>query len=167
MAFARLPKVAFVDETDRDAFGFLDPRTTSLRHGETFACWDGNLDDWEAFYVGIFVDRDMFMRYTHYGIGHPKVLQEMARDCANMDLADDLEPEEDRGCERDLRSSKSDDKRDRDDDDNEGVDQEDQDDDDDDNNNTIECDDDKQLGNDHPDDWEIGGAKDEDNYGSF
>ncbi|KAG2123098.1 hypothetical protein DEU56DRAFT_713576, partial [Suillus clintonianus] len=84
---ARLPKLAFVDESDRDAFGFLDPGqvirgahlipafvsgrgTTSLRHGKSFARQDAQLDDWEAYYVGIFVDRDMFMRYTPYGIGH-------------------------------------------------------------------------------------------------
>jgi hypothetical protein len=74
MACARLPKVAFIEETDRDAFGFLDPRqviqsahlipafksgqgTTSLRYGETFARRDSDLDDWEAFYVGMSVKR--------------------------------------------------------------------------------------------------------------
>ncbi|KAJ3839903.1 hypothetical protein F5878DRAFT_659863 [Lentinula raphanica] len=76
---ARLPKVGFVEESDPFAFGFLDPmqvircchlmpafsddRTNKLlkttrptvarRHGET--------SDWAYFYVGIFVDRDMFM----------------------------------------------------------------------------------------------------------
>jgi hypothetical protein len=70
MSCARLPKVAFVEESDRDAFGFLDPSqvirsthlipaftsgrgTTSLRHGETFARRCGDLDDWEAYYVGM------------------------------------------------------------------------------------------------------------------
>jgi hypothetical protein len=69
---ARLPKVAFVEESDRDAFGFLDPGqvirsahlmpaftsgrgTTSLRHGESFARRPGELDDWEAYYVGMSV----------------------------------------------------------------------------------------------------------------
>jgi hypothetical protein len=34
------------------AFAF-DHRTTSLRHGESFRCQPGKLDDWEAFYVGM------------------------------------------------------------------------------------------------------------------
>ncbi|KIK36743.1 hypothetical protein CY34DRAFT_93881 [Suillus luteus UH-Slu-Lm8-n1] len=85
---ARLPKVAFVDESDPDAFGFLDPGqvirgvhlipafasgrgVSSLRHGRSLARPEGELDDWEVFCVGIFVDRDMFMRYTNLGVGHP------------------------------------------------------------------------------------------------
>lgn len=35
----------------------------------------------------------MFMHYTHHGIGHPIILRGMARDCADVDLADSLEPE--------------------------------------------------------------------------
>jgi hypothetical protein len=67
---ARLPKVAFVEESDRDAFGFLDPAqvirsahlipafasgrgTSSLRHGRSFARQGGELDDWEAYFVGM------------------------------------------------------------------------------------------------------------------
>lgn len=67
---ARLPKIAFVEESDRDAFGFLDPGqvirsvhlipvfasnrgTTSLRYGKSFGRPCGDLDDWEAFYVGM------------------------------------------------------------------------------------------------------------------
>ncbi|KIK32237.1 hypothetical protein CY34DRAFT_47013, partial [Suillus luteus UH-Slu-Lm8-n1] len=112
MNCARLPKVAFVDETDQDAFGFLDPGqvirgahlipafasgrgTSSLRHGNSFARQSDELDDWEAYYVGIFVDRDMFMRYTHYGVGHPVVMREMTRDCANIDLTHSPESEDD------------------------------------------------------------------------
>jgi hypothetical protein len=70
MNYARLPKVAFVDESDRDAFGFLDPNqvirsahlipafasgrgTSSLRHGESFARQCDELEDWEAHYVGM------------------------------------------------------------------------------------------------------------------
>ncbi|KAG2353638.1 hypothetical protein BDR07DRAFT_1614805, partial [Suillus spraguei] len=94
MHCARFPKVAFVEESDPDAFGFLDPAfvsgrgTTSLRHGESLARQDGKLDDWEAYYVGIFADKDMYMRYTPYGIGHPTVLREMTRNCANVHLVD-------------------------------------------------------------------------------
>jgi hypothetical protein len=70
MSCARLPKVAFVEDSDSDAFGFLDPGqvirsahlipafaslrgTTSLRHGPSFARNNGDLDDWEAFYVNM------------------------------------------------------------------------------------------------------------------
>jgi hypothetical protein len=67
---ARLPKVAFVEESDVDAFGFLDPGQvirgahlipafasgrgiSSLRHGKSFARPEGELDDWEEYYVGM------------------------------------------------------------------------------------------------------------------
>lgn len=35
-----------------------------------------------------FADRDMFMRYTHYGIGHPTAVRKLTRDCADADLMD-------------------------------------------------------------------------------
>jgi hypothetical protein len=70
MSCARLPKIAFIEESDHDAFGFLDPGqvirsahlipafafgrgTTSLCYGKSFAHQCGNLDDWEAYYVGM------------------------------------------------------------------------------------------------------------------
>jgi hypothetical protein len=37
----------------------------------------------------------MFMRYTHYGIGHPTALRKLMKDCADADLADSPESEED------------------------------------------------------------------------
>ncbi|THU80937.1 hypothetical protein K435DRAFT_694658, partial [Dendrothele bispora CBS 962.96] len=85
---ARLPKVGFVPDTDDYAFGFLDPsqvirachlipnfangRTLELLRapGITAARAPGEIDDWANFYVMIFVDRDMFMRYLGGGIGH-------------------------------------------------------------------------------------------------
>jgi hypothetical protein len=70
MQHARLPKVAFVEESDYDAFGFLDPGQVirgshlipafasvrgegSLRRGKSLARPHGELDDWEMFYVGM------------------------------------------------------------------------------------------------------------------
>lgn len=70
MQRAHLPKVAFVEESDCDAFGFLDPGqvirgahlipafackrgVTSLRYGKSLARAEGELDDWEAYYVGM------------------------------------------------------------------------------------------------------------------
>lgn len=70
MNHAQLPKVAFVEESNHNTFGFLDPGqviqgahlipafisrygTTSLWHGESFARQDDQSDDWEAYYVGM------------------------------------------------------------------------------------------------------------------
>ncbi|KAG1789842.1 uncharacterized protein HD556DRAFT_1446632 [Suillus plorans] len=98
---SRLPKVAFVEESDHDAFGFLDPGqvirgahlipafasgrgVSSLRYGKSLARPRGELDDWEVYYVGIFVDRDMFLRYTDLGVGHPVALRRAVRDCFGL-----------------------------------------------------------------------------------
>ncbi|KAG1817686.1 uncharacterized protein BJ212DRAFT_1270269 [Suillus subaureus] len=70
MKHARLPKVAFVDETDPDTFGFLDPGqvvrgahlipvfasehgTSWLRYGRSLVHHGGELDDWEEYYVSM------------------------------------------------------------------------------------------------------------------
>jgi hypothetical protein len=70
MQCARLPKVAFIDEFDQDAFGFLDPGqviqrahlipafcskqgSSSLRYRKSLACPVEELDDWEEHYVGM------------------------------------------------------------------------------------------------------------------
>ncbi|KAH7917017.1 hypothetical protein BV22DRAFT_1027096, partial [Leucogyrophana mollusca] len=83
---ARLPKVGFVPESDPSAFGFLDPslvirgchlipafadgRTCDLlRGGPSAGRKLGEEDDWAAFYVNIFADRDMYMRHNGDGIG--------------------------------------------------------------------------------------------------
>ncbi|KAJ3819389.1 hypothetical protein F5880DRAFT_1460801, partial [Lentinula raphanica] len=87
--YARLPKVGFVDESDPFAFGFLNtarvirschlmPVFSDDRTGEllkttqpTVARKPRETDDWSYFYVGIFVDRHMFMRYfPGGGVGH-------------------------------------------------------------------------------------------------
>ncbi|KZV89662.1 hypothetical protein EXIGLDRAFT_677825 [Exidia glandulosa HHB12029] len=83
----RLPRVGFVPDTDPDAFGFLDPatvirgchlmpavaegrRSDLLPYDRSTARRDGEVDDWTNFYVGIFVDRDMWYRYRGGGVGH-------------------------------------------------------------------------------------------------
>ncbi|KAG2158541.1 uncharacterized protein EDB93DRAFT_1058038, partial [Suillus bovinus] len=112
LSCAWLLKVAFIEESDCDAFSFLDPGQvirgmhlipdsasgcgiTSLHHGKSFACQCSELDDWKAYYISIFVDRDMFMWYTYHGIGHPKFLQEITRACADEGPRDGLVSEED------------------------------------------------------------------------
>ncbi|KAF8875398.1 hypothetical protein BD779DRAFT_1450156, partial [Infundibulicybe gibba] len=87
---AQLPKIGFIQDNDSLAFGFLDPmhvirgshliptfaegRTTSLlgATGPTAArpANEPAADDWTSFYVDIFVDRDMLMRYLGGAIGH-------------------------------------------------------------------------------------------------
>ncbi|KAG2032650.1 hypothetical protein BDR03DRAFT_935890 [Suillus americanus] len=99
MKCARLPKIAFVEDTDSDAFGFLDP-TQVIRGAHLIPAFSSgrgttSLYNWEVYCVGIFVDCDMFMRYTHYGIGHPTALRKLTKDCADADLADSPESEED------------------------------------------------------------------------
>jgi hypothetical protein len=70
MHFARLPKVAFLEKTDQNVFGFLDPGqvkqgahlipafackrgVSALRHGPSFTHSGGELDNWKEFYVGM------------------------------------------------------------------------------------------------------------------
>ncbi|KDR69150.1 hypothetical protein GALMADRAFT_230924 [Galerina marginata CBS 339.88] len=90
----RLHRIEFVPSDDPGAFGFLNPdeviraahlipafyhgATESLLKGLSVARGEGEIDDWRYFYVNLFVDRDMYMRYAGNGIGHYKV-----------DLADD------------------------------------------------------------------------------
>ncbi|KAJ4002008.1 hypothetical protein F5050DRAFT_1802587 [Lentinula boryana] len=80
--------VGFVHESDPYVFGFLNPahvirgyhllpsfsdrRTNELLSTTLTAAWKkGETDDWHFFYVGIFVDRDMYMRYfPGGGVGH-------------------------------------------------------------------------------------------------
>ncbi|KAF8228055.1 hypothetical protein L208DRAFT_1404441 [Tricholoma matsutake] len=84
----RLPKIGFIPDTNDGAFGFIDPslvirgchlvpcfasgRTLALLQTSTLtaARRPDEVDDWANFYVMIFVDRDMFMRYLGGGIGH-------------------------------------------------------------------------------------------------
>ncbi|KIJ58626.1 hypothetical protein HYDPIDRAFT_33994 [Hydnomerulius pinastri MD-312] len=83
---ARLPKIGFIPDSPA-AFGFLDPslvirachlipafaagRTDSLlRRGPSAARAANEADDWTAYYVNIFADRDMFARFAGIGVGH-------------------------------------------------------------------------------------------------
>ncbi|GLB38147.1 hypothetical protein LshimejAT787_0500120 [Lyophyllum shimeji] len=82
----RLHRVGFVDSEDSEAFGFLDPadviravhmlpafayrRTSDLLAPSIARQPDDNDEDWVYYYVGMFVDRDMFMRYVGGGVGH-------------------------------------------------------------------------------------------------
>ncbi|KJA13298.1 hypothetical protein HYPSUDRAFT_151749, partial [Hypholoma sublateritium FD-334 SS-4] len=81
-----LHRLQFLPSDDPAAFGFLDPDevirgthlipsfrygpTEDLLEGESLGRAPGELDDWKYFYVNIFVDRDMYMRYAGGGVGH-------------------------------------------------------------------------------------------------
>ncbi|KIJ58305.1 hypothetical protein HYDPIDRAFT_141613 [Hydnomerulius pinastri MD-312] len=110
-AVARLPKIGFVPDSDPSAFGFLDPslvirschlipafadgRTSDLlRPGPSVGRRNDEIDDWVSYFVNIFVDRDMYMRYNGVGVGH----------CFNPTLADghNFVDEEECGSEDDM-----------------------------------------------------------------
>ncbi|KAI0349053.1 hypothetical protein OH77DRAFT_1525957 [Trametes cingulata] len=85
----QLPRLRFIDTTDsdKDPFGFLDPREVlrgayivpAFVHGTTNTllppsklarCSTDQDEDFEYYYACLFVDRDMYMRYLGGGIGH-------------------------------------------------------------------------------------------------
>ncbi|PPQ84255.1 hypothetical protein CVT26_011861, partial [Gymnopilus dilepis] len=87
--WGRLPKIGFVESTDEFAFSFVDPAQVvrgchlipAFNEGRTdkllpvprsaARCLNPKEeDDWVNFYVNIFVDRDMIMRYFGGGVGH-------------------------------------------------------------------------------------------------
>ncbi|KAF4567102.1 hypothetical protein EYR36_010718 [Pleurotus pulmonarius] len=111
---SKLPKVGFVEDNisdDNYAFGFLDPslvlRACHLipdfhtgRSNDRLAAYPGSFarrpgetDDWAEFYVNIFVDRDMCMRYfPGGGIGHCTSHTQLSPD--NVDPDVEMEGEE-------------------------------------------------------------------------
>ncbi|KAF9056750.1 hypothetical protein BDP27DRAFT_1242376 [Rhodocollybia butyracea] len=112
---AKLPKVGFVPEDDDFAFGFLDPtqvirgchlipdfcggKTNTLLQtpGPTAARKPGQDSDWLNFYVMIFVDCDMFMRYHGGGIGHVDIAPENQPQTLETEVGP---PENDEGWEK-------------------------------------------------------------------
>ncbi|KZT04052.1 uncharacterized protein LAESUDRAFT_637273, partial [Laetiporus sulphureus 93-53] len=83
----QLHRIGFVDSDDPNAFGFLNPadvirgahlipafahrRTPDLLPPSICARQpDDNDLDYQFYYVNMFVDRDMFMRYLGGGVGH-------------------------------------------------------------------------------------------------
>ncbi|ETW75354.1 hypothetical protein HETIRDRAFT_430757 [Heterobasidion irregulare TC 32-1] len=81
-----LHSVAFIPEDNPAAFGFLDPKQiirgihlipafarghTSEQLGPSISRQPAeNDEDWEGYYINMFVDHDMFMRFGGGGIGH-------------------------------------------------------------------------------------------------
>ncbi|KAJ3541577.1 hypothetical protein NM688_g6065 [Phlebia brevispora] len=87
-ATRRLHRLGFVDADEPGAFGFLDPSLVirgvhlipAFHHGRTQDLLGPSIlrreldkdkqEDWKYYYVDMFVDRDMIMRYLGGGIGH-------------------------------------------------------------------------------------------------
>ncbi|KJA14473.1 hypothetical protein HYPSUDRAFT_114921, partial [Hypholoma sublateritium FD-334 SS-4] len=82
----RLHRLEFLPASDPQAFGFVHPDeiirgahlipafhyggTDQFLSGVSIARNEDEYDDYRYFYVNIFVDRDMYMRYAGGGIGH-------------------------------------------------------------------------------------------------
>ncbi|KAI0071286.1 hypothetical protein K474DRAFT_1607182, partial [Panus rudis PR-1116 ss-1] len=85
----RLPSVGYIEHTEPSPFGFVDPNqviraahlipdfssgcTTQLLPRSCIRNEDEDDEDWNLYYVNIFVDRDMFMRYLGGGVGHAEL----------------------------------------------------------------------------------------------
>ncbi|KIM66090.1 hypothetical protein SCLCIDRAFT_22307 [Scleroderma citrinum Foug A] len=86
---AHLPKIGFVPNSN-EAFGFLDPSLVIrgchiipafvdgctdllMPRGQSISRWPGEVDDWRAFYVNIFVDHDIFAHFAGIGVSHDAV----------------------------------------------------------------------------------------------
>ncbi|THH19983.1 hypothetical protein EUX98_g8669 [Antrodiella citrinella] len=86
----RLYRLEFVPELDDDAFGFLNPDDIIRASHIIPAFAYGRVQDptlyydiWRYYYVNIFVDRDMYMRYRGGGVGHTPL--HITHDQANED----------------------------------------------------------------------------------
>ncbi|KAK0452774.1 uncharacterized protein EV420DRAFT_1700868 [Desarmillaria tabescens] len=82
----RLPCIGFLPGDDPQAFGFVDPndvlhashimpayvygQTSDILPPSICRRFNENDMDWARYYVDIFADRDMFMRYCGNGVGH-------------------------------------------------------------------------------------------------
>ncbi|KAJ7205778.1 hypothetical protein GGX14DRAFT_304615, partial [Mycena pura] len=83
----RLPRITFMPFNDPQTFGFLDPNDVlrgshlipAFRHGHTKKLLPPSVarkptendEDWKYYHIGLFVDRDMVMRYRPgEGVGH-------------------------------------------------------------------------------------------------
>ncbi|KAG2336702.1 hypothetical protein BDR05DRAFT_896368 [Suillus weaverae] len=98
----RLHRLGFIPSEDPGAFGFIDPKhiirgihlIPAFAHGHTSEYMSPSIarhpsdndEDWTYFYLNIFVDRDMLMRFRGGGVGH-----RTTREATNIFL-DDRDP---------------------------------------------------------------------------
>ncbi|KAJ3512820.1 hypothetical protein NLJ89_g3299 [Agrocybe chaxingu] len=102
----RLWRVQFLPSSDPDSFGFVHPDevirgchlipsfryagTDEYLQGESIARDPDELDDYKYYYVNIFVDRDMYMRYAGGGVGHYQVKPSSERAPPVQDVDEDV-----------------------------------------------------------------------------
>ncbi|KAF8625106.1 hypothetical protein AX17_006931 [Amanita inopinata Kibby_2008] len=112
----RLHQVCFLGSANPGAFGFINPsdvirglhlmpafhygRTKELHPPSTIRPEVDRDEDWVAFYVNIFVDRDMVMRYRGGGVGHHTV-----RKATNIFLEDRHATDTDPNAEDELETT--------------------------------------------------------------
>ncbi|KIL54289.1 hypothetical protein M378DRAFT_19051 [Amanita muscaria Koide BX008] len=88
----RLHRIGFVERQDPSAFGFLDPEMVirsvhlipAFSQGRTMASLPASTNlpptdedlDWQQYYVNMFCDRDMVMRFRGGGVGHKSTREE-------------------------------------------------------------------------------------------
>ncbi|KAJ3755244.1 hypothetical protein EV360DRAFT_86085 [Lentinula raphanica] len=87
----RMPSLGFIDAQDPEAFGFVDPsniirachvipafayeKTSQFLPGSSLARQGSDkIQDYFRYYVNMWVDRDMFMRFRGGGVGHKATL---------------------------------------------------------------------------------------------
>ncbi|KAJ7587294.1 hypothetical protein C8J56DRAFT_1083768 [Mycena floridula] len=115
-AAKRLPRIGYLDaNNDPTAFGFIDPASTlravhlipGFAHGQTSELLppsiarrpDENDEDYNRYYVNMFVDRDMLVRFCGMGVGHKstrhatRVLERQLREAMGLQT-DEVTPDE-------------------------------------------------------------------------
>jgi hypothetical protein len=116
--------------------------------GCEFGCYFLHYIDPPAFVR--FSDRDMFMRYTHLGVGHPVALRKIIQDCLTSADSDAMDIIDDAEHDSELEVSDSEDQEECSDDEEEGSSEEEIEDED-----EGDCDGDDGRGDEDTLDWDV------------
>ncbi|KAK7024548.1 hypothetical protein VNI00_016223 [Paramarasmius palmivorus] len=97
---AQLPKLEYLPAENESAFGFLDPNAVVRASHLIPQFAVGRTAEVSSYYVNLFVDRDMFMRYHGGGLGHVDIVQPTGRELddeipVNEEGFEDIEESED------------------------------------------------------------------------
>ncbi|KAL6308250.1 hypothetical protein BKA93DRAFT_822458 [Sparassis latifolia] len=132
----RLHRVGFIDVDDYKPFGFLNPdevlqgvhlipafahgRTSSLLPPSVAQRSDDNDEDWQFYYVNMFIDRDMFMRYLGGAVGHKGASVSPTEDNDGMDIDDDESDDDNQSVDSRVQDEDEDEDEDEHEDEDEG-----------------------------------------------
>ncbi|KAG6904751.1 hypothetical protein DXG01_007397, partial [Tephrocybe rancida] len=113
-----LERIGFVHGSDVNTFGFVDPfyvvrashlipafvngHTGRLLGQSRLSRGATERNDWDTYYVNIFVDRDMTMRYVGGGVGHHTELSPSAYPTIGTEEAEDNDNKENNGSDGEL-----------------------------------------------------------------